>query len=243
MKKSRKKVVVITGGGRGIGQEIAIEFLKKNYLVYTLDKKFSQSKNLVNYKKIKADMTKFNQIKKILKKISLSKGCIDVLINCAGITQSLKKNNLLDYWETTIKNNLTSAFMASMYALPYLKKSKYPSIINITSITAKLGMSNNPAYNVSKAGLQNLSYSLAMDFRKHKIRVNNIFPGYIKTKMTKKSFNNKRAFSERVNRMMLNTYGLPKDIAKAAIFLASENSNYINATDVVVDGGFLHKGI
>ena len=122
MKKFRKKVVVITGGGRGIGQEIANEFFKKNYLVYTLDKKFSQSKSLVNYKKIKADMTKFNQIKKILKKISLSKGCIDVLINCAGITQSLKKNNLLDYWETTIKNNLTSAFMASMYALPYLKK-------------------------------------------------------------------------------------------------------------------------
>ena len=104
-------------------------------------------------------------------------------------------------------------------------------------------MSNNPAYNVSKAGLQNLSYSLAMDFRKHKIRVNNICPGYIKTKMTKKSFSNKKAFSERVNRMMLNTYGFPKDIAKAAIFLASENSNYINATDVIVDGGFLHKGI
>ena len=147
-----------------------MNFLKKTIWFIHWIKKFSQSKSLVNYKKIKADMTKFNQIKKILKKISLSKGCIDVLINCAGITQSLK-NNLLDYWETTIKNNLTSAFMASMYALPYLKKSKYPSIINITSITAKLGMSNNPAYNVSKAGLQNLSYSLAMDFRKHKIQL------------------------------------------------------------------------
>ena len=66
MKKFRKNVVVITGGGRGIGQEIANEFFKKNYLVYTLDKKFSQSKSLVNYKKIKADMTKFNQIKKSL---------------------------------------------------------------------------------------------------------------------------------------------------------------------------------
>ena len=69
MKKFRKSCC-ITGGGRGIGQEIANEFFKKNYLVYTLDKKFSQSKSLVNYKKIKADMTKFNQIKKILKRLA-----------------------------------------------------------------------------------------------------------------------------------------------------------------------------
>ena len=98
-------------------------------------------------------------------------------------------------------------------------------------------MSNNPAYNVSKAGLQNLSYSLAMDFRKFKIRVNNICPGYIKTNMTKKSFNNKKSFNERVDRMMLNTYGFPNDIAKAAIFLASENSSYINGAAIPIDGG------
>lgn len=243
MVKSKRKVVVITGGGRGIGQEIANEFFKKNYSVYTLDKNFSKNENFIKYKKIKVDVTKFNNIKKILKNISHTQGCIDVLINCAGISQPLKKNDLIKYWETTLKNNLTSAFMTSMFALPYLRKSKYPSIINITSITAKLGMSNNPAYNASKAGLQNLSYSLAMDFRKFKIRVNNICPGYIKTNMTKKSFNNKKSFHERVDRMMLNTYGFPNDIAKAAIFLASENSSYINASDIIVDGGFLHKGI
>ncbi|MDC0628763.1 SDR family oxidoreductase [Pelagibacteraceae bacterium] len=243
MKNFKGKVVIITGGGRGIGQEIASEFLKKKYFVYSLDKNFNSNQKSERNEKIKIDITNFNRIKTILKTIYKKRGSIDVLINCAGITTKLKKNNLLNYWNSTINNNLTSAFMISMFALPYLKKSNYPSIINITSITAKLGMSNNPAYNASKAGLKNLTYSLAMDFKEHKIRVNNICPGYIKTNMTKKSFNNKNFFKERVKRMMVKSYGSPRDIAKAAIFLASESSSYINASDLVVDGGFLRKGI
>lgn len=243
MKSAKSKVAIITGGGRGIGQEITKEFLKKNYYVYSLDRSFTSTKKIERNEKIKIDITNFKKVKIIIKNIYKKKGSINVLINCAGITSKLDKNNLLNYWNSTINNNLTSAFMISMFAFPYLKKSNNPSIINITSITANLGMSNNPAYNVSKAGLKNLSYSLAMDFKKHKIRVNNICPGYIKTNMTKKSFNDKNFFKDRVNRMMIKSYGLPKDIAKAAIFLASENSNYINASDLVIDGGFLRKGI
>ena len=82
-----------------------------------------------------------------------------------------------------------------------------------------------------------------MDFKKDKIRVNNICPGYIKTNMTKKSFRNKKLFKERIQRTMTYRYGEPDDIAKAALFLASKDSKYINAADIVVDGGFLRKGI
>ena len=239
----KKKIAIITGGGGGIGGALVKEFIKHEYIVYSLEKKVFSNSEVTNLKKIQVDITNYLKIKKILKKIDLKFGKIDIIINCAGITRKIDQKNLLNYWNFTINNNLTAAFMISMLAYPYLRKSDNPSIINITSITSKLGMSYNPAYNASKAGLKNLSYSLAMDFKKDKIRVNNICPGYIKTNMTKKSFRNKKLFKERIQRTMTYRYGEPDDIAKAALFLASKDSKYINAADIVVDGGFLRKGI
>ena len=104
-------------------------------------------------------------------------------------------------------------------------------------------MSNNPAYNASKGGLSALTFSLAMDFAKYKIRVNGVSPGYIKTDMTKKSFNNSKQFKKRVERMMLNSYGAPQDVANTVLFLSSSKAKYINSTEIIVDGGLLKKGI
>ena len=104
-------------------------------------------------------------------------------------------------------------------------------------------MSNNVSYNVSKSGLNALTMSIAHDFAKHKIRVNSICPGYIKTDMTKKSYSSKRLKKIRVQRTMTKNYGKPEDIANLAVFLSSTNSRYINAEELIIDGGLIKKGI
>ena len=104
-------------------------------------------------------------------------------------------------------------------------------------------MSNNPAYNASKSGLSALTACLACDFSKFRIRVNGVSPGYFKTNMTKKSFRDKKDYKKRIERMMLKNYGTTQDIADAVLYLASQKSKFVNATEIVVDGGLLKKGI
>ena len=104
-------------------------------------------------------------------------------------------------------------------------------------------MKNNPAYNISKAGLNALTHSFALDFSKEKIRVNSICPGYIKTNMTKKSYFNKIQKRARTNRIINARYGNPEEVADLVIFLASKKSSYINAEEIIIDGGFIKKGI
>ena len=94
-------------------------------------------------------------------------------------------------------------------------------------------MSDNPSYNASKGGISALTMSQALDFSKYNIRVNAVSLGYIKTDMTKKSYNNSKEYKKRIGRTMLNKYGLPKDIAQF-FFLASENASYINSTKLLL---------
>lgn len=104
-------------------------------------------------------------------------------------------------------------------------------------------MANNQAYNSSKSGLIALTFSQAMDYKNYNIRSNCISPGYIKTAMTKKSFSDKKKYNERINRIMLKQYGESKDVAEMVIFLCSKKSKYINAENIVIDGGLNRQGI
>ena len=117
------------------------------------------------------------------------------------------------------------------------------SIINITSISAHFGFSDNPAYAASKGGLSALTRALAKDWAKYGIRVNNICPGYIHTAMTEKSFNDQELYKERMDRVMIKRYGEPEDLVGAAVFLASDASSYITGSDIFVDGGWSASGI
>tara|TARA_Y200000002_G_C22597291_1_gene627918 strand:- start:467 stop:1198 length:732 start_codon:yes stop_codon:yes gene_type:complete len=242
--KQNKKVAVVTGAFRGSGSQITNLLTKNNYKVYALDLNFkktiTEKYNLVSYK---IDLSKFSEIKKFVKFLKKKETKVDCLVNNAGI--SLKKNisNIEYYWKKTISVNLDAIFFISELLVPLLKKSKFPSIVNISSISAKIAMSNNPAYNSSKAGVLALTSSQAFDYSKYKIRSNTICPGYVKTNMTKKSFQNKNAKNKRENRLITKRFGTPNDISELVFFLCSQNSEYINGEDIVIDGGFLKKGI
>ena len=203
------KVVIITGGGRGIGYELAIGLSKYSTIISSLDKKFAKKipKNLSsNIIQIKCDITDPKKIKQVFKKIFLKEKRIDALINNAGVSfASQKKNQAYSEkdWIQTINVNLTGSFYCSQEVIKYMLKRRNGSIINITSINAELGFPRNPAYNASKGGLKMLGKAFAKDWSKFGIRVNNIGPGYIKTEMTSKRFANKKTRLERQNQTLV----------------------------------------
>mgnify|MGYP001169390735 FL=1 len=239
------KVIIITGSGRGIGYQLAVELAKYSAIIYSLDRKFTKKipKNLSsNIIQIKCDITDYKKIKQVFKKIFVKEKRIDVLINNAGVSfASQKKNQLYSEkdWAETINVNLTGSFYCSKEVIRYMLKQKNGSIINMTSINAELGFPRNPAYNASKGGLKMLGKAFAKDWSKFGIRVNNIGPGYIKTEMTSKRFANKKTRLERQNQTLLGRWGEPNDLIGPCIFLASDASRYMTGQDLYIDGGWI----
>ena len=240
----KDKVVIITGGGQGIGQFLAFGLLKRGAIVYCIDKKFNKSKNRDGLHDIHCDITKIDKIKRACSEVIRSNKRIDVLINNAGITMPSNLDNYsLESWSKTLDVNLTGAFLFTQQVLKQMKKNHSGSIINITSINAEFGFPNNPAYIASKGGLKMLGKSLARDWGKYGIRVNNLGPGYILTKMTEKSYRNKKKYAVRKANTMLGRWGETSDLLGPCIFLASDASSYITGQDIYVDGGWTANGL
>ena len=156
------------------------------------------------------------------------------LINCAGIT--IPKNSLkyrYADWKKTLAINLTAPFFLSQLVANIMIKQKTKgSIINITSISAELAMPDNPAYNSSKAGLKHLTKSLAVDLSKYNIRVNNISPGYTKSLMNNKSWNDRRLRKKRSERNLMKRWANTNEYNEAVLFLIDSNkSSYMTGSD------------
>ena len=145
-------------------------------------------------------------------------------------------------WKKTIDINLTTPFRLSQFVSKNLMLSG-GSIINITSLAAEQGFPDNVAYVASKGGLKQLTKAMALDLAKKHIRVNSVGPGYVKTRMTKKSWINIKKRKNRSERIILKRWAQPIDIANTCLFLGSSLANYINGQEIYVDGGWLSKGL
>ena len=246
------KIALVTGAANGNGKSMSKALLKAGAKVILVDKnkiELSKTKSQLNKLKLKplifpCDITNHENILD-LKKFFLNKfSQLDVLINNAGVTFSHELNTFPDkYWDETYKVNLKAPFELSKMFSGIMKKQKSGIIINITSINAELAFPNNPAYVSFKGALKQLSKSLALDLGKFGIRVNNVGPGYIKTNMTKKSWENKSRRKKIENKTILSRWGTPEDLSGLIVFLSSESSSYITAQDFYVDGGWISKGL
>jgi len=242
------KTAVVTGAARGNGQAIATGFLAAGAFVYFVD--IIDSENPGLFKKssqaifIKADISKKEDLKKIISKVKKSGRSIDILVNNAGITAGYPSEEYpMEQWGKTISVNLTAHFQLSQLVAREMINSKTEgSIINITSISSKFGYSNNPAYVAAKGGLSALTRALAKDWAKYGVRVNSISPGYMRTAMTAKSYADLEARAARLERAMIKRYGEPKELVGAAIFLASSASSYVTGSEITVDGGWSASG-
>lgn len=237
--KLYNRKIIITGANSGIGLELSKSLISLKAILIRIDIKFTNKLQCADYV---ADLRERIQVEEVFKKISKKYGNINGLVNCAGISVA-SKNPYFDnsYYENTLSSNLKSAFLVTAETCKIMKKNG--SVVNITSLGAEQSFPDNPAYQVSKAGLKQLTKAFARDYSKFGIRFNNICPGYIKSKMTIKSYSNPGTKKIRSNRTLLNIWGKPFDLVGPVIFLLSDASKYMTGTDVYVDGGWLAKGI
>ena len=241
----KNKNVIITGAGRGLGLVLSNYFQRNGSQVIAFDKEF-------NLKDISSDINKiycdFEDIKKTTLKINnlLKKQQIDVLINCAAITVENEDNfyTSLKNWDKVLNVNLKTAFIfCKLVGAQMIKNKIKGKIINFSSIGATRGFPNNFSYGVSKSGLAQLTRVLANDWGKYSINVNTIVPGYFKTPMNKKSWENLKKRNERSRKTFIGRWAEPKESIGPVVFLSCEASSYVTGSEIVVDGGWLAKGL
>ena len=241
----KNKNVVITGAGRGLGFQISEFYQNNGANVFAFDKIFKKKFASKKIKKIKCDF--FNK-KKTIDSIGklLKLYDIDILINCAAITIPNVKNfyQSLSNWEKTININLNIPYIfCNLIGQDMIRKNIKGKIINFSSIGGEIGFPNNHSYGPSKSGLSQLTKTLANDWGKYGININTIVPGYFSTEMNKASWFNKYKKKERSKKTLFNRWGKPSEIIGPVVFLSSEASSYITGTELVVDGGWLAKGL
>ncbi|MAF95752.1 MAG: 2-deoxy-D-gluconate 3-dehydrogenase [Rhodospirillaceae bacterium] len=237
-----EKTAIVTGCSRGIGAEIATAYKKAGANVVCLSRSAEPSNGDIRDCYRQCDITDREQFASICSQTIEDYGCLDILVNAAGIT--LPIDDSVDKYESfssTIKVNLLATYQCIEEAAACMIDGG--SIINVSSIGSFQGFPGNPGYVASKGGIHMLSKSLALDLGEQNIRVNNLVPGYIKTDMTIRSYNDPELHRERLERMIIKRWGRVEDLVGAAIFLASDASSYVTGSDLVVDGGWTAKGL
>lgn len=238
------RVAVVTGASRGIGHAIADAFVEAGAVVYGLGRSIATDRRNGVFHYRSCDVTDAVAVESLIAEVADLHGRLDILVNAAGITMpdSMAVEPLATF-QKTLAVNLTATFECCRLAVPYMVQGGYGSIINVTSIGASLGFPGNPAYAAAKGGVAAMTRALALDYGSQGVRVNNLVPGYVRTAMTAASYADPQRRIARAARTMLGRWASESDLVGAAIFLASPASSYMTGSDVVVDGGWLSKGL
>lgn len=249
MKLLEKKIVLITGGSRGIGKSIAKECMRQGATVaFTYRDENTQEQALQVEKELNedgglakafmSDAANFEDAQKLIADIISEFGTIDVLVNNAGITRdTLLMRMSEDQWDDVINTNLKSAFNLTKAAQIPMLKARSGSIINMSSVVGVKGNAGQANYAASKAGLIGFTKSVAAELGSRGIRCNAIAPGFIETEMTKSL--DEKVVEEWRNGIPLKRGGTPLDVANTTVFLASDMSSYVTGQTIHVCGGML----
>ena len=233
--------VILTGATGGIGNSILAKLNEGNAKIIAsgtnqekLDKIKSNYNNVITKK---FDLSDHSSIERFIEECNeIFENKIDVLINNAGITKDNLTIRMKDEeWNKVISINLSSSFLLSKYAIKKMLKNKNGKIINITSVVGHTGNIGQSNYAASKAGLIGMSKSLALEYGKKNIKINCISPGFIKSEMTDKISDSFKQLLQ--DKIPLDRFGDPSDVANAVLFLSSSLSDYITGETIHVNGG------
>lgn len=241
------QTVVVTGGSKGLGKDIALTFAElganvaisgrnQETLDATLEELRAHNPNCIA---VAGDLSDINEVKKLIDTAATQFGTIDVLVNNAGVNIAKPAMDVTEAdWDTVLDLNLKSAFFASQAAAKYMLAQNSGRIINIASQMAFVGYIKRAAYCSSKGGMVQMTKALAVEWAKQGIRVNAVAPTFVETEFTEKQFED-AAFKEDVNRrILLDGLSQPKDTSGAVLYLASNLSNFVTGETIKVDGGW-----
>lgn len=241
------KVALITGAGSGIGRETALLFAKEcaKIVAVDIDEKAGQetvsmigSDNAVF---VRADVSKAADCENMVKVAETTYGKLNILFNNAGIMHSNDDNAMTteeDVWDLTMNVNLKGVFLGCKYGIPALQRAGGGSVINTASFVALLGAATPQiAYTASKGGVLAMTRELAVIHARENIRVNALCPGPLRTELLMKFLNTEEKKQRRLVHIPMGRFGEAKEMAQAALFLASDESSYMTGSEFVVDGG------
>ncbi|MEO2068361.1 MAG: 3-oxoacyl-[acyl-carrier-protein] reductase [Desulfurobacteriaceae bacterium] len=239
MEELKGKVVLITGGTRGIGKAIAERFKEVGAIVYITGTNEERTKKVaeeLGVNGVKMNVIDRDEVKKVVAEIIEKEGQIDILVNNAGITRDTLFLRMKDEdWDTVINTNLTGVYNTTKAVVPSMVKKRSGNIINISSVIGFTGNIGQVNYSATKSALIGFTKSLAKELATRGIRVNCVAPGYITTDMTK-------AIPDKIKEELLKSIpmrreGEPREVADVCLFLASNMASYITGTVIHVNGG------
>jgi glucose 1-dehydrogenase len=249
MQKLSGKVALITGADSGIGQAMAIEMAKEGadiIVCYHTDREGAESTvNEVNHLKQKAivvqvDLGNENEVERLFETALKEMKWIDILVNNAGVGGSGAKvaDMVTADFDKTLRTNLYGTFFCCRSFIRHRREQNgQGKIINVTSIHEEVVQPGTADYCASKAAIRNLTRTLALELAAEGINVNNIAPGMILTPMNQESVDNKEVREEHAQHIPMKRAGLPEEIGKLAVFLASADSDYVTGSSYFMDGG------
>jgi glucose 1-dehydrogenase len=258
-KIKNKKVAIVTGSSEGIGKSIALAFAKsrdyKGIVINSrkldhaqqaaeeIKKEATTEEQEIDIIAVEADVSKEEDCIKLVKKTIEHYGRIDVLVNNAGIQKNIPiEETSIDDWYKIIAVDLTGPFVCSREAIKQMEKQQdIPSggysIINISSVHQTIPKPHYIPYSTSKAGIEMMTKTMALELAKKNIRANLVAPGAIDTDMNQSLRENKEERQRVLKQIPISRIGNPQEVANAVEFLASEKASYITGTTIFVDGG------
>jgi len=243
----KKRIALVTGGVGGIGTAICKRlakdgnFVVANYAIPGTESKWQQAMSAAGLNGTSSalafgDVTDFDAMAEMVKKIEAEQGGVDILVNCAGITRdSTFRKMTPDQWRAVLSTNLDSVFNVTRHVIDGMVERGWGRIINISSVNAVRGQFGQTNYAAAKAGILGFTKSLAQEVVKKGVTVNAISPGYVQTEMVMAIREDVR--QKIVSEIPAGRLAMPEEVADAVAFLASENAAYITGTNLAVNGG------
>ncbi len=247
--KLKNKTALITGGGSGIGRATALLFAAEGANVVVVDINASEGSSVVNEIRsgdgnavfFKADVSSSTDCKNMIECAKTTYGGLHILFNNAGIMHSDDGDSQStedDVWDLTMNINVKGVFYGCKYGIPLLRESGGGSIINTASFVAHLGAATPQiAYTASKGAVLAMSRELAIIHAREGIRVNALSPGPLRTELLMKFLDTEAKKQRRLVHIPMGRFGEAEEMAKAVLFLGSDDSSYMTGTEFLVDGG------